>query len=305
VDLSQIGVTAGYGFAHFGIKGGYDDYLWCFRRLAELGFRNFNMEILEEDQVDLFTPERVSAFRDLAKSLNIHIPIFTAYFVENDLVSLSPERRQKGLRNFRFSIDVAARLGAAVMNIASEFPPELVSAYRPEYVHSPAAAFRVPREVSWSSIWDTHVEVVRECADLCAERGMKFTLEPRANCLIATTDSFLRLADHVDRSNLGCSLDLMHCAFQREDISTAVKKLGSLLMEVQVCDADGQTLSHLPIGRGNIDFPDVMEALSDIRFAGILALEIYGITDVDEAYAASRAALEELIGRARPASGTT
>lgn len=301
MDVSQIGVTAGYGFAHFGIQGGYEDYLWCFRRLAKLGFRNFNLEILEEDQVDLFTPERVAAFRELADSLNIMVPIFTAYFVENDLVSLLPERRTKGLRNFRFAIDVAKRLGAHILNIASEFPPELVSAYRPEYVHSPAAAFRIPRDLSWSSIWETHVEVIRECADLCAAEGMKFSLEPRTNCLIATTDSFLRLADRVDRDNMGCSLDLMHCQFQREDIPTAFKKLGPLLMEVQVCDADGQTLSHLPIGRGSIDFPAVVEALDDIRFAGILALEIYGVAEVDEGYASSRAALAELLLRTKPA----
>jgi len=295
MNRAQIGVTAGYGFAHFEIKGGFEDYLWCFRRLAELGFQNFNLEILEEDQAELFTPERVSAFRTLADSLGIRIPIFTTYFVENDLVSLSAERRSKGLRHFRASLEAAEKLGATTMNLASEFPPELVRAYRPEYKHAPAEKFRIPPEVSWSSIWDNQVEMMRSCADVSAERGMQFSLEPRANSIISTADSFLRLADHVDRPNFGCSLDVMHCHFQHEDIPTAIKKLGSLLLEVQFCDADGATLNHMPIGKGRVDFKPIVEALKEVDFTGMLSLEIYGIRDVDEAYRTSRIALEKLL----------
>src|SRR5205807_2121895 len=151
MDTRQIGATAGYGFAHFGIEGGFDDYLWCFRRLRELGFRNFNMEILEQEHTALFTPDRVRMFRETAGETGIAIPIFTAYYLENDLASISAERREKALRGFEFSLEVAQALGSTIINIASEFPPELVESYRPEYVHSPAARFRIPPEISWAS----------------------------------------------------------------------------------------------------------------------------------------------------------
>src|SRR5690349_296889 len=123
MDIGQIGATAGYGFAHFGIEGGFEDYLWCIRQLKVLGFRNFNMEILEEDQTELYSADRVQAFRREAGTAGISIPIFTAYYLENDLASISAERREKALRNFRFSLDVAAALGSTIINIASEFPP--------------------------------------------------------------------------------------------------------------------------------------------------------------------------------------
>ena len=61
---SQIGATAAYSFAHFGIKGTFDDYVWCFQRLAELGFHNFNLEILEEEHVDLSPGDVIVLFTD-------------------------------------------------------------------------------------------------------------------------------------------------------------------------------------------------------------------------------------------------
>src|ERR1019366_9449038 len=160
MDKNQIGATAAYAFAHFGVKGGYEDYVGCFRRLAELGFTAFNLEILENEHAALFSPERVKQFRALGKQYGIRLPIFTTYYAENDLVSLNPERRRQGLEKFRFSVEVAAGLGSTVMNLASEFTPELVKEYRPEYVDSPAGRFAIPQGVSWQSIWDAQVEVM-------------------------------------------------------------------------------------------------------------------------------------------------
>lgn len=296
MNPSQIGATAAYAFAHFRVKGTYDDYIWCFRRLAQLGFRNFNLEILEDNHVDLFTPERVDRFRELGEELGIRLPVFTTYYAENDLASLSPQRRKKGLEKFRFAVETAARLGSMILNMASEFPPELVSEYRAEYLHSPAGRFWLPPSISWQSIWDGYVEVIQACADMASEQGMQFSLEPRANCVISTTDSFLRLADHVHRANFGCSLDLLHAHFHREDIPTAIKKLGQLLTDIQVSDADGQTLKHLPVGQGNIDFGSVIRALDEIEFKGIVGLEIM-VGNIDEGYLNSRLVLEELFLR--------
>jgi len=293
---SQIGATAAYPFAYFGVNGTFDNYVWCFHRLAELGFENFNLEILEDEQVDLFTPERVDHFRRLGEEYGIKLPIFTAYYAENDLVSLSPERRKIGLEKFRFSVETAKRLGSTIMNMASEFPPELVTKYRSEYVHSPADEFWVPLQVSWQSIWDAQVQVIQACADMAAERGMTLSLEPRAKCIVSTTDSFLRLADHVDRPNFGCSLDIMHTHFHHEDIPTSIKKLDSLLIDIQIADADGQTLSLLPIGKGNINFPVAIRALNEIDFQGILGLGIL-VGNIDEGYLNSRLALEDLINK--------
>ncbi len=103
----------------------------------------------------IFTADRLDHFRDLGEQYEIRLPIFTTYFAENDLVSLSPDRREAGMKKFRFAVEAAARLGSTIMNMASEFPPELVTEYRPEYVHSPASKFWIPQQVSWQSIWDS------------------------------------------------------------------------------------------------------------------------------------------------------
>ncbi len=55
MNLDQIAATAAYSFAHFGVNGTYEDYGWCFSRLSELGFRNFYLEILENEHLsDLY-----------------------------------------------------------------------------------------------------------------------------------------------------------------------------------------------------------------------------------------------------------
>jgi sugar phosphate isomerase/epimerase len=291
---NQIGAAAGYAVGHFGTKGSYEDYVWCFRRLAELGFHNFNLEILEDEQVEVFTAERLDQFRKLGEEYNIMLPIFTVYYAENDLASLSTDRRRRGLEKFRFAVQAGTRLGSTIMNVASEFPPELVNEYSPEYPHSPASKFSVPRDVSWRSIWDPYVEAIRACTDMAGENGMKLSLEPRANCIASTVDSFLRLVDHVNRPNFGCSLDLVHTQFHREDIGTAIKKLGSLLIDVQLSDADGETVRHLPVGQGRVDFPAVIRALDEISFEGILGVEIF-VGDIDKGYLEARTAIENLL----------
>ena len=294
---SQIGATAAYSFAHFGIKGTFDDYVWCFQRLAELGFHNFNLEILEEEHVDLFTTDRVLHFRKLGEKFGINLDIFTTYYSENDLTSMSAERRKKGLDKFLFSVKTAKHLGSTIINMASEFPPELVDAYRPEYVHSPAGRFRIPADVSWQSIWETHVATIRACADMAAADGLRFSLEPRANCLVSTTDSFLRLAEHVDRPNFGCSLDILHAHYQREDIPTAIRKLGPQLIDIQVSGADGETMKHLPMAEGSVDYGAMVRALDDIGFTGLVGLEIM-VGDIDQAYRDGRLMLEQLCSKA-------
>jgi D-psicose/D-tagatose/L-ribulose 3-epimerase len=302
----QIGATAAYGFAHFGVKGTFEDYVWCFKRLSELGYTAFNLEVLEDDHVEMFTPDRIDRFRGLGEELGIRLPIFTTYYAENDLVSLDPKRRRKGVEKFKFCVETAARLGSRIMNLASEFPPELVQEYRPEYVHSPAAKFAIPASVSWESIWDAQVEAMQLCADISHEQGMQLSLEPRANCLVSTIDSFLRLAEHVGRTNFGCSLDIMHVHFHREDIPTAIKKLGSRLIDVQASDADGQSIRHLTIGEGNINFPEVIRALDEIKFKGMVGVELMGIEreKVDKGYLDSRLALEDLFTHSSNRSAT-
>ena len=93
-----------------------------------------------------------------------------------------------------------------------------------------------------------------------------------------------------------CLLDVMHCAYQRENLPVAIKKLGSRLQTVQVCGTDGQTLSHLPLA-DDAATRNMVRALQEIDFQGILDVELYGMPsrEIDSSYQAAREILARQI----------
>ena len=129
---------------------------------------------------------------------------------------------------------------------------------------------------------------------------MQFGLEPRANCLVWNADSFLRMWDKLASDRFSCVLDVMHCAYHRENAPVAIKKLDSRLGILQICGTDGKSLSHLPL----TDDPatrNTLKALEEMAFSGVIDVELYGMPTetIDESYRQARVILEQQMAAVR------
>ena len=102
------------------------------------------------------------------------------------------------------------------------------------------------------------------------------------------------LIEKLDLPRIGVTIDTGHMHFHNGEAFKPYGSLGGLIQRfhkkiahLHVHDYDGD-LDHIAIGGGNIDFPDIMEALRRIQFQGSLCLEINPDREPPEAICQSR-----------------
>lgn len=287
MELSQIGASPGYTFAYYGLEASLEKSLWSLDRLSELGYRNFGLEILEPEHTAIYRESNgIEQLLDRAKARGICLSSFTIWHCCTNLTSADAGRRALGVRQFEEGAVIAREFGIPLVSFGSDWPPEWVCSYRAEYQHGPAADFSVPSPEEYRRVWSGYVDAIAQCLEIAAREGVRLALEPRANSLVSSADGFLRLCEALRSRELACILDIMHCAFHREDIAVAIKKVGPLLAALQVSGTDGNTLNHLALDATDTTLRRATAALREIAFNGIVDVEIYGIPveKVDPAY---------------------
>lgn len=97
-------------------------------------------------------------------------------------------------------------------------------------------------------------------------------------------------------SKLGVLLEVGHLYQAGFNLDDTIRAFGSRIFDVHVHDAtmneDYKKATHLPIGNGNIDFPNIIKALGQAKYSGWLTLEIHGS---ESEIIRSRKLLERLI----------
>lgn len=297
MNRNQIGASAGYTFAYYGLESSLERFLWSIDRLSELGYKSYGLEILEAPHVSLYRAKgAIDQLLDRSRRKGVSFSSFMPYHCCTNLTSSQKERRELGVRQFREGVEIAEQLGISVVIIASDWPPEWVSKYSPEYEHAPAVEFHLPSPEEYNRVWSDHLTAISRCLEIADKHNMRFGLEPRANCLVSTADVFLRMWDKLTSDSFFCALDVMHSAYHRENVPVAIKKLGSRLGILQVCGADGTSLSHSPIKSDSLT-RNYLKALEETNFGGVIDVELYGMEaeKIDDSYRQAREILESLL----------
>jgi sugar phosphate isomerase/epimerase len=104
--------------------------------------------------------------------------------------------------------------------------------------------------------------------------------EPEPGMLIDTLDGYSELLDRlagkaIDTSQLGLTIDVGHLHCQGElPIAEKIRASKSRLKNVHIEDMRAGIHEHLMFGDGEIDFPPVIAALAEIRYDGLLSVEL-------------------------------
>jgi sugar phosphate isomerase/epimerase len=109
------------------------------------------------------------------------------------------------------------------------------------------------------------------------------------------------LIERLDLPHTGVTVDTGHMHFHDGEAFRHYGSLGGLIerfhkkiVHLHVHDYDGR-LDHIAIGRGCIDFPDIVRALCNVQFRGSLCLEINPDREPPEAICRSRDSLQAMI----------
>jgi sugar phosphate isomerase/epimerase len=130
------------------------------------------------------------------------------------------------------------------------------------------------------------VEAIRELADLAHESGVKIALYPHTGDYAASLDDALRIAEKVNRRNVGVTFNLCHWLKVEGDKDPAptIKRAMPYLFQVSINGADSGDTKTMnwtrlirPLGSGTYDVGGVLKTLKELGYAGPIALQGYGL----------------------------
>ena len=127
--------------------------------------------------------------------------------------------------------------------------------------------------VAPTEAWDWLLEGVHQVEAAARERGVSASLEPEPGMLIETVDDYRRMQAAVP--GLRLALDTGHLLVTGErDPAAAVREFAPQIGTVALEDMRRGVHEHLPFGEGDMDVPAVLRALRDIRFGGLVCVEL-------------------------------
>jgi sugar phosphate isomerase/epimerase len=208
-------------------------------------------------------PARAAALGEQARDLGLGIVVETGarYVLERaakhqpTLCSDDPDGRRRRLDYLRLAVDAGEAMGAEAVSFWSGTPDAGVTA---------------------AVAWDRLVAGCAELVDHAAGRGVTLGFEPEPGMLVDRLAGYERLAAALgDPPLFGLTLDVGHCRCNEDDdVVTCVRRSGRRLVNVQIEDMRRGVHEHLDFGEGEIDFPPVLAALSEVGYRGLVAVEL-------------------------------
>ncbi|MDX2540362.1 sugar phosphate isomerase/epimerase family protein [Streptomyces sp. WI04-05B] len=255
-----MGLRFGYGtngFTHHRLS----DVLGI---LADLGYDGVALT-LDHNHLDPYADDlghQVDRVRTQLAHLGLTVTVETGapYFLDPwakhqpTLMSGQPERRVDLLRR---AVRVAAELGSPTVQLCSGPAPD-----------------DIPEVEAWRRL-AVGVGAALETAEAY---GVALAFEPEPHMFVDTVAKCLKLRELLGGHELlGVTLDLGHAhCVEEPSLLDCVGLAAPHLLNVQIEDMVRGVHRHLEFGAGEIDFPPVLAALTDLGHRGLVSVEIQG-----------------------------
>jgi len=269
---------------------------WCFHGLGptadpepaidiigELGFDGIELIVTARKDLQTFwTDARIDHLKQKLDGHKLRVSQFAMFQpVVEGLGSLQRDLRDQALDYFESGCRIARKFESPLINIVAPWALELSgpTAYLPRYYEvanpKPGEKFHIniANSFDWERVWNGFVETTRACLARAKAQGLKFSIENHTHTLIPESDAFLRLADAIHDSDLGCNLDVGWAMLQKEYPPVAIHKLNGRLLNLHMRDIDGMMRLFPPMGDGVMDCQAIVAALKQVGFNGFASLE--------------------------------
>jgi sugar phosphate isomerase/epimerase len=148
------------------------------------------------------------------------------------------------------------------------------------------------------------VEILREMSDLARDSGSQLLLYPHQNSWVERIEDSIRVAEKVDRPNVGVMFNLCHWlrVDPQRDYKPLLQRALPRLWAVSLNGADERSdqpgWEHYiqPLDQGSFDVAAFLRTLDELGYQGPIGLQCYGISgDAREHLARSMAAWRKLM----------
>jgi len=166
------------------------------------------------------------------------------------------EDRARRVAMLEQSVDLASALGANIVSLWSGVKPATAT-----------------DEQAWQRLCD---ELRRVLAHAHA-RGVQLAFEPEPGMFVERPAQYVELVERLGRDGdeLGLCLDVGHLLVTNDlPAPDKIRELGKRLVHVHLDDIANGVHEHVMFGTGSLDLPGVMNALLDVGFDGMAAVEL-------------------------------
>ena len=265
--------------------------------LREMGFKYIELEGVGEEHIRAVHAQR-QRFKDALDQRGMACVNFCPVY--RPLVSMNAAERKAAYPVFRVGAETAKFFGAKTVHVATYLPPvEFVGPqpYVGKLNFGESYKVKLPADFSWQKYWDGLVESVQTCSDIAKEYGLTLIIEPRVGETICSTDSMLRLMDHVQRPNFKANFDCAHMNAQKEILPLSARKLDGRIAGLHLADNDGSDNRHLMPGEGNIDFEGLFQELVRQKYDGPVGVDLGSLPNLGKRFTECAAWLRNLAKR--------
>lgn len=130
------------------------------------------------------------------------------------------------------------------------------------------------------------VEILREMAGLAGASGITVVLYPHANDWLERLSDAVRVAEKIDRPNVGVMFNLCHWmkVEEEQNLASQLRSAMSLMRAVTINGSDhaadiraGKGRWIVPLDTGEFDQLHLIETLEELGYRGPIGLQCYGI----------------------------
>ena len=173
---------------------------------------------------------------------------------EPTLISADAAGREIRLNFLKRALDIAARLDAEALSFWSGIRHDDLKA---------------------ADAWDWLVAGCRELSEYAGQHGIPLAFEPEPGMFIENLTQYKKLEKLVADPLFGLTLDVGH-AFLTEDncLAQCIRDYSHSLKNIHLEDMKKGDHKHLQFGEGEIDFSAVFDALKEIKYAGLINVEL-------------------------------
>ena len=241
--------------------------------LADTGYEGVALT-LDVQHLDPFaaTAADVEAVRRRAEDLGLSLAVETgARYVLDPKVKHAPNLldeeaagRERRVDFYARAAKTAADLGAGLISIWAGAPSGGATA---------ESADGERKEVLWGRL----VEGVRQTLEACADSGVTLCFEPEPGMFIERPAGFVELLERLgsDGEGLGMTLDVGHLLCTNDlPVGHAIRSHAEHIRHVHLDDIAGGVHEHRMFGEGDLDLSETLQALSEIGFEGMAAVEL-------------------------------
>jgi L-ribulose-5-phosphate 3-epimerase len=261
---------------------GIEDPYESIKTIGEWGFRCTQLGVAP---VDFYTAENVARTRAAIAETGVEAVGWFVGFPGESYASMQDVAETVG---FAFPEKLAERM--EIMRMAIDFasqcriPGVLVHmGFLPDDQQSP--------------IYKQMYEAMEQCADLCKANKMYLGLETGQE----QADHLAHFLQSLGRDNVYVNFDPANLILYGKDKPVdAFRRIGQHVISCHAKDGiwptvDGQLGSEVPVGQGQVTFPDFVAALKELRFKGPIVIEREAGDTRKEDIFAARELLEKLI----------